>query len=143
MTLRTNTEYIAIHCSATKPSQDIGADTIRQWHLDKGWSDIGYNIVIRRNGRIEIGRPIDHRGAHVKGYNAVSIGVCMIGGIDKYGKSEDNFTKDQWEALATTVRFLKGMYPYAIVQGHRDFPGVKKDCPCFDAKAWAKVEGFA
>lgn len=134
---RDKTDYIAIHCSATKPSQDIGAADIDRWHRAKGWNGIGYHFVIRRDGTIEKGRPANTVGAHVENFNAISVGICMVGGLDEAtGKSQDNFTPDQYVSLLATVKDLKKAYPKATVQGHRDFPKVAKDCPCFDAKAW-------
>ena len=135
-TERKVTDYIAVHCSATKASADIGEAEIRKWHKDQDWSDIGYNVVIRRNGLIEIGRPIDYQGAHVAGYNEEAVGVCLVGGLDENGNADNNFTDEQFAALLVTLRFLKGYAPLARIQGHRDFPGVKKDCPCFDVRAW-------
>ena len=132
------TLFIAIHCSDTYASQDIGVKEIRQWHTSppRNWSDIGYHYVIRRDGTIEAGRLFSDIGAHVEGYNARALGICMVGGKGKDGKPENNFTLAQWESLRKRVTASKLMYPSAIVQGHRDFPGVTKACPCFDAKAW-------
>ena len=142
MTERTRTTYLAIHCSATKPSQDIGEAEIRRWHKQNGWTDIGYNVVIRRNGRVEVGRPLDHRGAHVQSYNDSALGICLIGGIDEAGKSENNFTPDQFTSLERTIEWLDLVYPGTVVQGHRDFPNVNKDCPCFDVDAWVLQAGL-
>lgn len=144
MTVRKSTNWIAIHCSATRPSQDIGAADIRKWHKAQGWSDIGYHFVIRRNGKIERGRPIDAVGAHVAGFNAASVGICMVGGVSQKGftKAENNFTKEQFSALQSLMTWICGKYPKAKVRGHRDFPKVSKACPSFDAIAWAKKEGF-
>lgn len=133
---RKKTAFIAVHCSATRPSLDIGESEIRRWHTDRGWQDIGYNIVIRRSGIVEIGRPLDYRGAHVEGYNDSAVGVCLVGGLDDAGGPADNFTPGQYLSLLHTLRFLRRYAPDAVIQGHRDFPGVKKDCPCFDVRAW-------
>ncbi len=135
--IRRTTKYIVVHCSATTPAQDIGAAEIRKWHVeDNGWSDIGYHQVIRRSGAIELGRPLHVAGAHVKGFNAESVGVCLVGGIDTSGAAQDNFTKSQMASLESTVDYLKRIYPGAQVLGHRDFPGVNKACPSFDAKGY-------
>lgn len=135
-------EYIVCHCSATPPSMDIGVDEIDKWHRERGWSKIGYHIVIRRNpgelgGLIEYGnRSLLDPGAHVRGYNYKSIGVCMIGGVDKNNKPNNNFTEDQFGSLRDTINFLIKIFPSAVVQGHRDFPNVNKSCPCFNVKDW-------
>ena len=140
---RSKTNWIVIHCSATRGSQNFTAADIRRWHLDKGWKDIGYHYVIRRDGVVELGRPRNAIGSHVQGHNADSVGICMVGGIDdKTWKPADNFTAAQWKALRSLVTDLTKLYPAAKVLGHRDFPGVKKACPSFAAKVWAKKNGF-
>lgn len=127
---------IIIHCSATPPSMDIGVDEIRQWHLLRGFSDIGYHYVIRRDGVVEPGRHTDVVGAHVQGHNAHSIGVCVVGGVTEGAKKPDaNFTRHQWRSLETLVSLLVGKYPAATVTGHRSFT-TSKACPSFDAVAW-------
>lgn len=127
-------KYIAIHCSATKPDQDIGVREITRWHMSQGWLDIGYHWVIRRDGTLEEGRKGLVEGAHVKGFNHNSIGICMVGGLDDTGQAEDNFTDEQWIAFQVITKLLQAQYPEAIIQGHRDFPKVSKECPCFDVQ---------
>jgi N-acetylmuramoyl-L-alanine amidase len=142
--MRKSTNWISIHCSATRPSQDVGAADIRKWHKAQGWSDIGYHFVIRRNGKIEKGRAVDAVGAHVAGFNASSVGICMVGGVSQkdFTKAENNFTKEQFAALRSLLTWISARYPKAKVRGHRDFPRVSKACPSFDAIAWAKKEDF-
>jgi N-acetylmuramoyl-L-alanine amidase len=130
---------IVVHCSATPQNMDIGADWIRAVHVQENhWSDIGYHYVIRRNGKIERGRPDETPGAHVSQNNATTIGVCLVGGLDADDKTiaEFNYTMKQCTALYSLLRRLTGKYKGAIVCGHRDFPGVKKACPVFDAAAF-------
>lgn len=130
-------EQIVIHCSATRPTLDIGADEIRRWHTEeRGWTDIGYHFVCRRDGTIEEGRPLERPGAHVKGFNASSIGICWVGGMAPSGQAEDNRTGDQSLALFKKIKELKRQFPEAEVLGHRDFPNVTKACPCFDVRDW-------
>lgn len=134
--------HIVVHCSATKAGLDIGAATIKRWHLDKGWSDIGYHFVIRRNGQLEKGRALETPGAHVEGHNANTIGICLVGGLDDAGQPEMNYTADQMARLFQTVAELKRQFPRAVVLGHRDFPAVRKACPCFNTIDWAKSHGL-
>lgn len=129
-------KFLAVHCSATQASLDVGAKEIDRWHRDRGFLKIGYHFVIRRNGAIEVGRDLSERGAHVEDFNHCSVGICMVGGLDKAGKPEANFTQAQYETLASLLKELKGYFPAAEVVGHRDFPGVKKACPSFDVKGW-------
>ncbi len=135
---------ILIHCSDTGPGMDIGAAEIRRWHTDpkpkgRGWEDIGYHGVIRRDGALESGRPMSVAGAHCVGKNANSVGICLVGGRSESGKPESNFTPAQWATLERTVRDLIRRFPGAAVHGHNEFAA--KACPCFDAAAWwAKVQ---
>lgn len=133
-------KYLAIHCSATSPAADIGLEEIDRWHRNRGFLKIGYHYVIRRDGTLEFGRPLDEVGAHTEGFNSESIGICLVGGVDssKLQKPEDNFTDDQKESLRMLLLGLKKLFPNAVVQGHRDFPNVAKACPSFDVKSWAK-----
>lgn len=135
-----NISEIVIHCSATPPSMDIGAREIRSWHLAKGWRDIGYHFVVRRDGKIELGRPLEQTGAHVRGFNANSIGICYVGGVNESGHATDTRTEAQNVSLELLVRTCMRVVPGARVQGHRDFPNVSKACPSFNVKAW--VDGF-
>lgn len=135
---RIKTDYIAIHCSATNEKQNFGAADIDKWHRSKGWACIGYHYVIKRDGTVEQGRKESQIGAHVADWNAVSLGICLIGGIDAddHNKAEDNYTPEQWTSLIKLLKELKQRYPKAKIQGHRDFPDVHKACPCFDVKTW-------
>lgn len=138
MASRKSTDYIVIHCSATPPSMDIGKKEIDRWHRDRGWNGIGYHYVIRRDGIVEEGRGLKEQGAHVAGYNHNSIGICLVGGVSEEfpRAAEANYTTAQWAVLEKLVTELSGLFPKAVIQGHRDFPGVNKACPCFDVKDW-------
>lgn len=117
---------------------DIGADWIRKIHVDEnGWEDIGYHIVIRRDGTFENGRQIDVVGAHCKGHNRNSIGICLIGGMDKNGKPDSNFTLAQLTQLNQTVNYLKNYYQIKKISGHRDYS--EKECPCLDVHELLKT----
>lgn len=129
--MREITEII-IHCSATLPGQKVTAEDIDKWHKMRGWRKIGYHYVIRENGYLERGRDEWEIGAHCKGHNRHSIGVCYVGGLDKDGKPADTRTKAQKLALLNLLRELKRKYPKAKIYGHRDFAA--RDCPCFDAR---------
>jgi N-acetyl-anhydromuramyl-L-alanine amidase AmpD len=134
--VRRATNFIVIHCSATRPSQDIGRDEIDAWHRARGWTGIGYHCVIRRDGSAEMGRAWDTVGAHVEGHNADSVGLCLVGGLDAHGQPAPDYTDRQWDALWALVQAMRLTYPEAEVRGHRDFPGVTKACPSFDVRAW-------
>lgn len=133
---RHSTEYLVVHCASTRPGQDFGAADIRSWHKARGWRDIGYHFVIRLDGTIEPGRPLEHEGAHVSGHNHESVGICLIGGLDEKGAPAATFTDAQYVSLRLLLDGLGQRYPGAVIRGHRDFFGVAKACPCFDVREW-------
>ena len=123
---------IIVHCSATPEGKDYSVDTIRKWHLQRGFSDIGYHYIIYRDGSIHTGRNESVIGAHCKGHNSNSIGVCYIGGVAADGKTpKDTRTSEQRQSLLKLLKELKAKYPKASIHGHRDF--ANKACPSFDA----------
>jgi len=151
-----------IHCSATKPalSRTLTVEQIRKWHTDpkskggRGWSDIGYHYFIDYDGNIWVGRPIDRSGAHVRGFNQESIGICYSGGLDENGQPKDTRTPAQKKSLRVLLKYLQRLEGHPEIEvsdsleilGHRDLSpdldgdGIiepnewMKDCPCFDAK---------
>lgn len=136
MTSSREIRRIVIHCSATPPSMDIGAAEIDRWHRDRGWAMIGYNAVIRRDGRYEQGRAEKEILAHASGYNRNSLAVCWVGGLTEEGDPAHNMTPMQENSLRKVIEFWALKYPGAEIMGHRDLPGVAKDCPCFDVRHW-------
>lgn len=129
--MREITEII-IHCSATKEGHPFFAADIDRWHKAQGWSGIGYHYVIDIDGKVETGRAEYQTGAHAKGHNANSIGICYIGGLDINGKPKDTRTPEQRKSLMELVARLKVKYPKATVHGHNEF--ANKACPCFNVR---------
>ena len=127
-----NINKIIVHCSATKEGKAFNVADITRWHKDRGFATIGYHYVVLLDGTIQQGRAEMTMGAHCKGHNANSIGICYIGGLDANGKSKDTRTPEQKESLLILLKELKKKYPKATIHGHREF--ANKDCPCFDAK---------
>ena len=129
--MRTINEII-VHCSATPEGKDYTVAQIDQWHRQRGFDCIGYHYVIYRDGSVHKGRDEQRIGAHCKGHNANSIGVCYIGGCATDGKTaKDTRTTAQKVALVKLLRELRQRYPKAIIHGHRDYAA--KACPSFDA----------
>lgn len=131
---RESTDAIFVHCSATKPSQNVGVREIRQWHKEQGWLDVGYHFVIKRDGTVEAGRDEMAVGSHAKGHNHNSIGVCLVGGIDDKGKFEANFTPAQMTSLRSLLVTLLAKYEGSVLKAHHDV--APKACPSFDLKRW-------
>lgn len=127
---------IILHCSATKEGKDYTVDQIRKWHLDQGFSDIGYHYVIYRDGSVHKGRPIEKVGAHCSGHNAYSVGICYIGGLDANGKAKDTRTVEQKKALCKLVRYLMIKFSISYVHCHNEYAA--KDCPCFSINTFMK-----
>lgn len=160
---------IVIHCSATTSGKWIGgapgtpgatpaAKSIDNWHRDRGFKrassyaaffnrelpHIGYHFVIDLDGKVATGRDLNEVGAHVAGYNAESIGICLVGGAEEAAR----YTPRQWAMLDVLVTELRARFARAGVVGHRDLsPDANHDgtvsrhewlktCPGFDVAAW-------
>lgn len=122
---------IIIHCSATYPEQKCTVEDIREWHKKRGFNDIGYHYIIDKDGRILEGRNITLVGAHCKGHNSHSVGICYIGGLDSNGYPSDTRTKEQKKALISLIDILCHFFPIGKITGHNQYSS--KDCPCFNA----------
>lgn len=139
-----NIKYIAVHCSAS--SQVWGVGELQQEFKRKGWKNPGYHYVILADGKIHQMLDDQKISNGVKGFNAETINVAYVGGIDTNGKAVDNRTNEQKMSLLLLLKILKQRYPKAVIQGHRDFsPDLNhngkvdvweriKECPCFEAK---------
>lgn len=139
-------DLIVIHCSATREDRPFTEHDLDIAHRLRGFDKIGYHFYVRRNGDIRSTRPVERVGAHARGHNANSIGICYEGGLDHYGVAKDTRTEWQKHSLRVLVRVLKLDYPEAKVVGHRDLsPDVNgngevepmewtKECPCFEVK---------
>lgn len=150
-------DLIVVHCSATPDGQWASTLDIDGWHAESGFrrgeawrarlnpqlGHIGYHFVIYVNGGIATGRHLGEAGAHVRGHNLGSIGICLIG--------TGRYTRAQWSALSALIVQLRHAYPDARVCGHRDLsPDIDGDgtvepsewlktCPGFDVAAWLRA----
>lgn len=129
-----NIKFIAIHCSATPQTASINS-MLRYWKEQLHWNGPGYHYIIKPCGEVVQLLEEEKPSNGVAGFNSVTINVCYIGGIRPDGSPADNRTPEQKAALVFLLEQLKERYPKAVIQGHRDFPNVKKACPCFDAKS--------
>ena len=126
-------DYIVIHCTATQPNTKKEA-ILSYWKNTLKWKTVGYHRLIDANGVIHELAKFEQITNGVKGYNSESIHFSYIGGIDESGRPKDTRTLKQKESLLYLVKQAKKQFPNAIVQGHKDFKGVAKACPSFDAK---------
>ncbi len=135
-------DMIVIHCAYTPRNLFGGSDLIDHWHKERGWIGVGYHYVIRRDGTVDEGRPLEYVGAHALPVNHRSIGVCMMGGkamkgaTKGGGRMDCNFAWAQWQSLAVVVRRLASMYDIKEwnIVGHNDVD--PKTCPTFDVAGW-------
>lgn len=136
-------DNIIIHCSATPPSLDIGAETIEQWHRANGWLAIGYHYIIKRDGSIQNGRDLDgdgnileEVGAHAYGYNSRSVGICLVGGVGDDGMPDANFSLMQYislkQCIEQVMREVRHQRQKPQIIGHRDISN--KACPSFNVQ---------
>ena len=128
-----NINKIIVHCSATPEGRNFTVKQIDAWHRQRGFNGIGYHFVIYLDGSVNVGRPLAKAGAHCKGQNDHSIGVCYIGGLAANGKTpKDTRTPEQKASLVKLITELQQQFPNTSVHGHREF--ANKACPCFNAK---------
>jgi N-acetylmuramoyl-L-alanine amidase len=126
-------KYLAVHCTAT--SQTVSISAIQSyWKNQLGWKMPGYHFIIKHDGEVVNLLPIKQVSNGVQGFNSQTINISYIGGVDAKNVPLDNRTPQQKATLLKLLRELKQKFPTAIIQGHRDFPNVKKACPSFDAK---------
>lgn len=134
--------HIIIHCTATRADRSFSVQSLEASHKARGFLTIGYHYYITRDGQVHPCRPESMVGAHALHHNAHSIGICYEGGLDARGLPSDTRTDAQKRSMAALLRSLRLDYPDASIIGHRDLPGVKKACPCFDVKAWLPSIGL-
>jgi hypothetical protein len=119
-----------MHCSGTDRTDDI--ESIRYWHKWIGWKDIGYHFFIDKSGSIHLGRPINFVGAHAKGYNSFTIGICLSGSSD-FKEAQFIAATFLIDTLATMLenKSTPWILPHNSLNKH-------KTCPNFDLSRIAK-----
>ena len=128
-------DLIVIHCSATRCDRDYPVEQLRADHRMRGFREVGYHYYIRRNGTLHSCRPLEEMGAHARGWNAQSVGICYEGGLDTNGHPADTRTEEQRVVMQEVVTSLLKRFPESRVVGHRDLPGCGgKECPCFEVQ---------
>lgn len=119
-------KYLVIHQSGAEREEGETAADIDRVHRLRGLLQIGYHYVIRTDGTVELGRPLEIPGAHARGFNQFSVGVCLIGKLGEKPTDAQNI------AVMELARQLALNYPAIEVVGHQDLPGTSKSCPGFD-----------
>lgn len=128
-------KMIVIHCSATRCNVPFTPAQLEAAHVARGFRGTGYHFYITRDGALHHTRPIEQTGAHAKGFNLHSIGICYEGGLSPDGNPMDTRTTFQRMALLDILGILKKVYPQAVIKGHYQLSAdIHKECPCFDAE---------
>ena len=149
-------DLIVIHCSASRVDRDFTETDLEVCHRRRGFNGTGYHYYIRKDGTTHLTRPVERIGAHAKGFNTESIGICYEGGLDCRGRPADTRTPAQRATLRQLVGQLQEKFSGCRVCGHRDLsPDLNgngeiepeewiKQCPCFDvAKEFKEFGEFA
>ena len=121
---------IVVHCSATRCNRAYPVTTLIRDHQQR-FGFTGYHYYVTRDGHITQTRHLQLPGAHARGYNAHSIGVCYEGGLDARGETADTRTPAQKAAMRRLLEELHGRYPRAVIVGHHDL-NPQKPCPCIE-----------
>ena len=121
---------IIFHCSATKETQDYPYQKLLKHHLSRGFSDVGYHFYVTKDGVVHECRPLGQVGAHTRGYNKNSIGICYEGGLCENGKPKDTRTTLQTFSIEKLLTTLFEIFPITKISGHNEYSN--KACPCFD-----------
>jgi len=127
-----NVNELIWHCTATPEGRDFTVAQIDQWHKQRGWSGIGYHIVVYRDGSIHAGRSVNRVGAHVRGRNRNTIGAVYVGGVDSRGKAKDTRTAAQKKAMLELTKLITQDKRIKTISGHNQYAA--KACPSFDVR---------
>jgi N-acetylmuramoyl-L-alanine amidase len=128
--LKREVTELVIHSSDTHTNQNIGSREIDTYHKEEGFNGIQFHYVIRRNGVIERGVPINNKGeaSRINGHEEYSIDVCLVGGInaptgtpnaDNYF-SQSSYTRAQMESFETLIWTWYNRMPGGVVLGYGD-----------------------
>jgi N-acetylmuramoyl-L-alanine amidase len=117
-------DKIVVHHTASPNSWTY--DDVKASHLERGFDDIGYHYLIEHNGTVRLGRHVSRVGAHCKGYNANSVGVCVVGSFEDGSMPTD----EQWDAVSSLCADLLRQHPGSELFGHKELKPTL--CPGFD-----------
>lgn len=118
---------IFIHCSASDNPGHDDISIMKKWHLDRGWSDVGYHYFIKKDGTLQHGRPLSRIPAAQAGHNTATIAICL------HGLKKEKFTQDQFNTLNNLADEFDKVYGSSITyHGHKEVAA--KSCPVFNYK---------
>lgn len=77
-----HTAMPTLPAKATVKQEKERMRTLQRIHLNNGWTDIGYALVVFPSGRIYEGRPAKYVGAHTLGHNTGYAGWALDGNYE-------------------------------------------------------------
>jgi len=120
-------DRVFIHCSASDNPAHDDIDVIKEWHLARHWSDVGYHYFITKDGTLEIGRDIEQTPAAQKGHNKGTIAICVS------GLKEELFTVAQFLTLRNLCYDIDDEYVHVTFHEHNEVNS-NKTCPVFNLR---------
>ena len=118
---------VFLHCSASDHEHHDDVSVMRKWHLDRGWSDVGYHFFIKKDGTLQEGRPLNRTPAAQRGHNTGTIAICLHG-LDVF-----KFTREQFRTLYSLCDRIDMAYERQVTfHAHNEVAA--KACPVFDVK---------
>lgn len=134
---RKETNAIAVHHAA---ADELSIYDIHEMHLARGYAGVGYHYLVRKDGSIYPGRPIETVGAHASGRNYDTIGICFEGNYDQ----TKTMPLAQLNAGKELVASLKKTYGIDVVLAHKEINATA--CPGryfpFEEIATARPENY-
>ena len=127
-------DRVFIHCSASSLKSHDDVEVIRGWHLNNGWSDIGYTYYITFDGTVHRGRDVEITPAAQRGHNTGTIAICLS------GLAVDDFTQEQFESLKDLCEQIDDRIPDVTFHGHCEVSD--KTCPVFDYRSVLGLDHF-
>jgi len=115
---------VFIHCSASDHAHHDDISVMRDWHIKRGWNDVGYHYFIQQDGTVQTGRPLEKAPSAQKGHNSGTIAICVHG--------HHSFTDAQYDALRALCGDINAAIPGVTFHGHCEVSA--KSCPVFDYK---------
>ena len=132
---RRRVDRVFIHCSASDIPAHDSVDVIRRWHLERGFSDIGYHFFIHKNGKISVGRDLERTPAAQYGHNLRTIAICL------HGFKKEKFTQAQYRTLQRLCSWINTAYLGQVsFHGHCEVSA--KACPVIDYKEVLKLDAY-
>ena len=137
---------VVVHWTGTFLNQDIGSEEVHEWHTQRGFSGCGYHYIIRKDGRLQRGRPINKVGAHAldNGHNNRSIGISFVAGYNCMSGTPNrgnyvnsgSINEKQFAAFDQFMKNFYKVYPGGQAFGHVDTDDKGKQDPGFDVETY-------